>query len=128
MLTLVAELMIIYDFCKVFSRKLRKTPTVRYEELRTRDAPAIQRLQIKLQVRNTKISQVIMYQIKHSRPFISTSNKLLTIIWPNGPIFMMFWNCSYMSRKLKTPDSQKNDICLSVNLITCLSGHKCLYL
>ena len=28
---------------------------------------------------------------------------VLTMIWPNGPIFMMFWNCSYMSRKLKTP-------------------------
>ena len=101
---MVAE-MIIYDFCNVVSGKVRKSPTVRYEELRTRDAPAIQRLQVQLQVRNTKISQVIMYQIKHSRPFISPSNKLLTTIWPNGPIFMMFWNSSYMSRKLKTPDS-----------------------
>ena len=33
MLTLVAELMKIYDFCNVVSGKLGKSPTVRYEEL-----------------------------------------------------------------------------------------------
>ena len=28
-----------------------------------------------------------------------------TIIWPNGPIFMMFWNCSYMSRSVNWPEN-----------------------
>lgn len=28
------------------------------------------------------------------------------MIWPNGPIFMMFWNCSYMSRRVNWPAVQ----------------------
>lgn len=32
----------------------------------------------------------------------------LTIICPNGPIFMIFWNCSYMSLKLNTPKIEEN--------------------
>ena len=27
----------------------------------------------------------------------------LTMIWLKGPIFMMFWNCSYMSRRVNWP-------------------------
>jgi len=29
--------------------------------------------------------------------------QLFTMIWPNGPIFMIFWNCSYMSRNVNWP-------------------------
>ena len=29
----------------------------------------------------------------------------LTMICPKGPIFMMFWNCSYMSRKVNWPNN-----------------------
>ena len=28
----------------------------------------------------------------------------LTMIWLKGPIFIMFWNCSYMSRRVNWPE------------------------
>ena len=31
----------------------------------------------------------------------------LTIIWLKGPIFIMFWNCSYISRSVNTPELRK---------------------
>ena len=42
-------------------------------------------------VQQYKIKSLIQEEILQS----------LTIIWPNGPIFIMFWNCSYISLNVK---------------------------
>ena len=34
----------------------------------------------------------------------------LTMIWLKGPIFMMFWNCSYMSRRVNWPMGKSEGI------------------
>ena len=41
------------------------------------------------------------FQVCHI--YICIYINILTIICPNGPIFMIFWNCSYMSLRLNTP-------------------------
>lgn len=44
-----------------------------------------------------------------------------TIICPNGPIFMMFWNCSYMSLRVNWPAGalgQRSNILIHVRLVS----------
>lgn len=42
----------------------------------------------------------------------------LTMIWLNGPIFMMFWNCSYISRSVNWPLKINNPKIMYYNSIT----------
>uniref|UniRef100_A0A147BFC8 Putative secreted protein n=1 Tax=Ixodes ricinus TaxID=34613 RepID=A0A147BFC8_IXORI len=40
---------------------------------------------------------------------------IMPMIWLKGPIFMMFWNCSYMSRSVNSP-------CFSFSISSSLSS------
>lgn len=37
------------------------------------------------------------------------------MICPNGPIFMMFWNCSYMSLRVNWPAGQSSEVSRAPN-------------